>query len=65
MDGRKVLCKGGPSFCGYRRRDPSNEMRPTNNGVEVTRRLTRSWSLRMRGKEKIGNDCMWSGRLPA
>lgn len=53
MDGMIVLRKAGPSWFGWRRKDSTYEVRPTDQGLEVLRQGERSWSLDHTGPDII------------
>ncbi|CAM9763771.1 unnamed protein product [Ectocarpus sp. 4 AP-2014] len=50
VDGTRVARKSGPSWFGYRRKDPSYELWVTHSGVDITRNGMLDWSIEAENK---------------
>ncbi|CAN0392902.1 unnamed protein product [Ectocarpus sp. 8 AP-2014] len=50
VDGTRVARKSGPSWFGYRTKDPSYELWVTHSGVEITRNGMLDWSIEAENK---------------
>ncbi len=55
MDGSVVLRRTGPSWFGFRKKDPSYELRASGNGLEILRQGKPSWSLDAKGPTDDNN----------
>lgn len=46
MDGTVIVRKSGRSWFGFARKDPTYELRVTEEGFEVSRQGTRKWGVK-------------------